>query len=73
MDIILENDLVDRLKPGDRVQVVGIYRALASVQNGSARGVFRYSYFKLPMHCCLTLTQLQQNYFASKQYQDTQS
>ena len=29
IDVIVENDLVDKAKPGDRVQVVGIFRALA--------------------------------------------
>ena len=26
--VVLENDLVDRLKPGDRVEVTGVYRAI---------------------------------------------
>mmetsp|Transcript_35774 Transcript_35774/g.50687 ORF Transcript_35774/g.50687 Transcript_35774/m.50687 type:complete len:728 (-) Transcript_35774:229-2412(-) len=36
VELILDHDLVDRIKPGDRVQVVGIFRALASSANGQA-------------------------------------
>ncbi|EGC30365.1 hypothetical protein DICPUDRAFT_157902 [Dictyostelium purpureum] len=28
VDILMDNDLVDRVKPGDRVQVFGVYRAI---------------------------------------------
>mmetsp|Transcript_18563 Transcript_18563/g.18642 ORF Transcript_18563/g.18642 Transcript_18563/m.18642 type:complete len:781 (+) Transcript_18563:58-2400(+) len=42
IEMILEHDLVDRLKPGDRAQCVGVYRALApAVQNGQTSGVFK--------------------------------
>lgn len=39
--IILQNDLVDKLKPGDRAQVTGIYRAAPNVSNGVIRGTFK--------------------------------
>ncbi|KAI9671661.1 MAG: MCM DNA helicase complex subunit [Alyxoria varia] len=35
VDVILDDDLVDRVKPGDRIQLVGIYRALGN-RNASA-------------------------------------
>lgn len=41
IDVVLEDDLVDRVKPGDRVQMVGIYRALAGNSSGSTSGIFR--------------------------------
>eukprot|EP00051_Salpingoeca_urceolata_P035650 m.30792 g.30792 ORF g.30792 m.30792 type:complete len:944 (+) comp9555_c0_seq1:108-2939(+) len=41
VDIILDDDLVDATKPGDRVQIVGIYRSLASKKQGSTSGVFK--------------------------------
>jgi len=42
VELILDHDLVDRIKPGDRVQVVGVYRALATSASGQSttNGVF---------------------------------
>ena len=39
--VILQNDLVDSIKPGDRVEVTGVYRAAPNVHMGMTRGTFR--------------------------------
>ena len=41
VDVILDDDLVDRVKPGDRIQLVGIYRSLGNRNAGSGSATFR--------------------------------
>lgn len=41
IEIIVEDDLVDCCKPGDRVQMIGVYRAMAGRAQGSASGKFK--------------------------------
>ena len=41
VEVVLDADLVDLVKPGDRISVVGVYRALASKTNNTTSGVFR--------------------------------
>ncbi|KAM6962574.1 DNA replication licensing factor MCM3-like [Aplochiton taeniatus] len=41
VDIITNDDLVDVVKPGDRVQLIGVYRCLPAKQGGFTSGTFR--------------------------------
>jgi DNA replication licensing factor MCM3 len=41
VDVMLDNDLVDQCKPGDRVLIVGVFRCLPGKQNGFTNGVFK--------------------------------
>lgn len=41
VDVIADDDLADRVKPGDRVRIIGLYRVLPNKQNGVSSGSFR--------------------------------
>lgn len=41
VEVILQDDLVDKCKPGDRVQIVGSFRSLPNKQNGFTNCVFK--------------------------------
>ena len=41
VDVLLDDDLVDAVKPGDRIQLVGIYRALGNRGATSGSSTFR--------------------------------
>jgi DNA replication licensing factor MCM3 len=41
VDVIFDDDLVDRAKPGDRIQLVGIYRSLGNRNASHASSTFR--------------------------------
>ncbi|TPX08470.1 uncharacterized protein E0L32_010087 [Thyridium curvatum] len=41
VDVILDDDLVDRVKPGDRVQLVGIFRTLGNRNTNHNSAIFK--------------------------------
>ncbi len=41
VELVLDYDLVDKVKPGDRVQCMGVYRAMANSMQGTTNGVFK--------------------------------
>jgi len=43
VDVICENDLADKCKPGDRVHIVGNYRCLPNKQGSFTSGTFRWA------------------------------
>lgn len=47
IDVILDDDLVDRVKPGDRIQLVGTYRSLGNRNASQTNSTFRYAIFLL--------------------------
>ena len=42
IDVVLDHDLVDKCKPGDRIQIIGIFRGLSGARAGGATsGLFK--------------------------------
>ena len=51
MTVVLQDKLVNSVKPGDRVQMIGIYKLVGGVQS-KEKGIFR------PYFVCLSVKQL---------------
>jgi len=53
VEVILEDDLVDKVKPGDRIQVVGIYKAIVGA-NTSLNAMFKGALIATNVHVLST-------------------
>ena len=49
-DVLVEEDLVDTCKPGDRISVVGVYRAVPPRAQGPISGVLKAQLVALGLH-----------------------
>lgn len=50
VEVMVEHDLVDRVKPGDRIRMVGVYRALSNAHNASTRSNSIFSTILIANH-----------------------
>ena len=57
VSVVLQGELVNSVKPGDRVQMIGIYKLVAGFQS-KERGIFK------PIFICLSVKPL--NYYVSQ-------
>ena len=53
VQVILENDLVDKAKPGDRIEVNGVFRCKGSTMNGVTNGIFQTHIVATGIHSLL--------------------
>jgi DNA replication licensing factor MCM3 len=57
--VVLQGTLVNSVKPGDRVQMVGIYKLIGSAQS-KEKGIFK------PYFICLSVKQLSEAFLVTK-------
>ena len=50
VDVLLDEDMVDTCKPGDRIRLYGVYRPLPSAKNGASSMFFKYAFVLLQQH-----------------------
>lgn len=59
VNVILQGDLVNSVKPGDRVEIVGIYKLIAGAMS-KEKGIFK------PYFLCLSVKHLAMSIIPSK-------